>query len=458
MFENEKEIQNYIVNAIKKENISYIIHDVHCIKKLSKGAGDTQFPHFSVDYISRSSSIHAGNKVLSSLDCMELLTDDDNVSITSREVLRPDIICINSEQNSVILFELKKSGQTGRQALTELLAYEQEIKNILPLLSDYDFNFVLVSAEWTTLMDHAVSSSIVWSGKNILCLTPKKNMEGFYLETRIPDAWKITGSSSFPPEAVSSITICLYDYDNDEIDPRILTALDIMAREGDRTKSHGFAILWKDFSGFGLTKYNITVFGISPFSLFAIGFNSKHTSIDNSHLSNKIEEYIKKFDLTGHSNSLTNIATFSYPLLKELSSPHLEGFHTWKEDYEHLKKSSEPILCEFWGALGDYARSYIMNPAIRNYRREILRGGLGNWRDPSVAIPIMNSFMHPNIFKGGRILCSDAFRFGVLFGLDRLLRINIQNNDHPHLRARFKWNYIELIAAWEEIRLGPVRA
>ena len=171
-FVSEEQLRKLMVRAVERDELSSLVKDKAQIEALSDRSSDLQFPQFAIDHLARQNAIQAGAKVLEFLQLLTLLTSDKNVSIVSGEVLRPDLACINPEQESVVLFELKKTGQTGRQALTELLAYEQEIKNSLPLLSNYDFNFVLVSPEWTPLMDHAVSAAIAWSNRKILCLTP----------------------------------------------------------------------------------------------------------------------------------------------------------------------------------------------------------------------------------------------------------------------------------------------
>ncbi|PBB64600.1 hypothetical protein CK228_32475 [Mesorhizobium sp. WSM4312] len=458
-----------MVRAIAKDELSNFVLDTAQIKSLANHDSDTMFPQFAIDHLVRLASIQAGAKVLQSLQMLVLLTGDKNVSATAGEVLRPDIVCINPERQSVVLFELKKTAQTGRQALTELLAYEQEIKNLLPLVCDYDFSFVLVSPEWSPLIDHAVSGAIAWSGRNILCLTPSIVKKKLCLETRIPSAWKITGSVYFPEDAIPSVTVCLYRKDaysaerraadtsveneTDELDLRIWTALEVIAREGDRSGGHGFALLWKDGGGFGLTDYNITVCGLAPFAFYDASRKSGVIGEKDGWLVEKLDEYGRDYDPAGHSDALITTATAAYPLLKEVSDPKVEGFSTWEADRHVLRRRSEPLLCEFWGVLGDYARSYVMNPAVRKHRRNTLRNGLGDWRDPSVGLPLIQSFTRPEIFFEGEVRCSDAFRLGLLIGFDRMLRLNIRDHDHPGLRIRFKWNRIELMTAIDEMRL-----
>ena len=323
MLKSEKQLQKLMEKAVLQDTLYSSIDDVANISELSDRASDVQFPQFSIDHISRLKGLEAGSSVLKALHSLELLLADKNTSITSGEVLRPDLVCINPEQESIVVFELKKESQTGRQALTELLAYEQEIKNILPLVANYDFNFVLVSPEWSTLMDHAVSAAITWSNRKILCLKSVGTSKKLRLETYIAAAWKVTGAVHFPETAMPCVTVCLYENDayapkedpieeegdEDDIpDARLFTALELMAREGDRTGGHGFAILWKDHFSHSLCKYNITVCGVSPFSLFHASRQRGNILETDGHLVSKLDDYLRHHDPAGHSNSLTDIA------------------------------------------------------------------------------------------------------------------------------------------------------
>lgn len=470
MLSSEKQLQKSMEKAVLNDCLSSLIDDVAQISELSDRTSDVQFPQFALDYISRLKALEAGASVLDAVQNLELLLADENTSITSGEVLRPDLVCINPEQESVVIFELKKESQTGRQALTELLAYEQEIKNILPLVSNHDFNFVLVSPEWSTLMDHAVSSAITWSNWKILCLKPSGSDKQLRLETYIPTAWKVTGAVHFPESAIPCVTVCLYEKDayslkdghvdslpgetdKDFPDTRLFTALELMAREGDRTGGHGFAMLWRDHSSLSLCKYNITVCGISPFSLFQASREREDIHETDGQFVSKLDDYMRDYDPSGHSNSLMDIATTAYIILEEVAAPKLESFSVWSSERTTLEVRAEPLMCEFWGALGEYARSYVTSPAVRKHRRNTILNGLGNWRDPDVGVTLVQSFTRPDIFIDGNVRCSDAFRFGKLVGLDWILRHNIRQIDEAQLRCRFIWNRIELMAAMDEVRL-----
>ena len=480
-FADEAEIHKALLAAIKEQDLTVLIDDAADIELLSEPRPDTQFPQFSIDHLSRLKAIRAGGSVLQSLHFLELLTSDKNISIGKSEFMRPDILCINPEQQSVVLFELKKSEQTGRQALTELLAYEQEIKNVLPLLSDYDFHFILVSSEWSTLMDHAVAGAITWSHRNILCLEAVKADDGLRLRTRLPEGWTLTGSVYFPPEAMPCFTLCLYRKDaytrapevdtepeppeedrdtetNDAFDRRLESALTIIAREGDRLGHHGFALLWRDHHSLSPTDYNLTVCGISPFAFYKSIRGRPEVAGDNVALVKALDSFIRDYDPQGHSDALATTATAANALLEEISDPRLEGYTDWSTERVQLPRRAEPLLCEFWGVLGDYARAYVTNPAIRAHRRSALVGGLSDWRDPRVGLPLIQSFSRPEIFPDGVVRCSDAFRFGMMWGLDRSFRALFRTTSAPRYATRFAWNNIDLMAALDEVRLLAIAA
>lgn len=473
-FKDEAHLQRLLLKAIRSDALSELIDDEAGMSEVEVES-DVQFPQFSIDHLSRRSLIEAGRRVFKSFEYLEVLTADQNVSVTRGEIMRPDIVCINAEQQCIVMFELKVSVGTGRQALTELIAYEQELKNTLPFLAEYDVCHVLVSPEWSTLLDHSVASSVTWSKRQVLCLTAGLHRRQLTLKTRVPEAWKITGAAHFPADALPCVTVCLYDLDayepgaeeskrrrlaaaieeepGETLDPRLVTAMSIIAREGDRIGGHGFALLWRDTSPITLTSYNITVCGVAPFAFYQNSRLRGTILADDGRLVAALDRFVRENDPDGLSESTMRTAQSADGILREVSNPALEGWSNWAADRMYLPTRALPILCEFWGALGDFAREYILNPAIRTHRRNLLQNGLGDWRDPRVGLPLIQSFTKPEIFYDGEVRCSDAFRLGVLMGLDRVFRFNIGRWDSIGLRARFEWNHIELMAAVDEVRM-----
>jgi hypothetical protein len=67
----------------------------------------------------------------------------------------------------IIVVELKKSHQTARQAMTELIAYGQAIEQLYP---SAQIAFVLVSPDWRPLLDYAVLNHVATGRKKMLAL------------------------------------------------------------------------------------------------------------------------------------------------------------------------------------------------------------------------------------------------------------------------------------------------
>lgn len=457
----ERELQAKILKLIRSEELSGAIVHSDDIEHLSAARDENCFASFSIDHMVRESCARAAAHALQGLSMLEVLTEDLNVSATSGEILRPDIVCYNAEQHTLVIFELKKSNQTGRQALTELLAYEQELKNTLPFLSNYDTIFVLISTEWSTLMDHSAASAVAWSGKNLLCLEANLENGKLSLNPRLPKAWRITGSSHFPAESLPTVTICLYDYNppadglehEPQFDIRLLTAVDLIAREGDRIGGHGFLLVWRDHSDVSLTTYNITVCGVSPFAFYKAMRLRNNIQSRDGHLIDALDTVITEFDPNGQSASLYKAMEAGMPLLNECSRPHYEGLHYWETDEEMLRGRAIPLRCDFWGLPGIFARDFIADPAVRKHRKGWLKSS--DWRDPRIGIAILRSLLEPDAFHDGHVRCSDCFKLGLALGRDLALRAVRAKNESRDSRVDclLTWGFYELSALMEEVRL-----
>lgn len=460
-FASEAELQTLIEEAIRNETLAELVVDDALLIEAAANEDKDRLPHFSLDRLCRHAAITAGASVLESLGSLTLLRANKNVSLTQGETLKPDVVCFNPETESVVLFELKVSTAAGRQAITELAAYEQEIKNHLPLLSEHDVHLVLVASEWSVLMDHGASSAVTWGGKKILCLQAEKAQGKLVLKTRIPEAWQITGSAKFPPEALATMTLCLYDYQQDtdprkepEFDPRLLTAMKVMGRTGDALGSHGFAILWKDHAPYSLAPFNVTICCVAPFSLYREGRSSGVIESNGDSFVAALDELMRDAPPTGQSGTFFAIGQSAFPLLSELFTPQWEAASHWKHDRATLMTRAEPLMCEFWGSLGRHAIDYVSSPTLRRERPNLLLGNLADWNSPSVAIPLIDQMCEPRVLASGNVRWKDAFRLGFFLGLDRSLRQTIRlRPDDGFLRCRHLWNTMDVQYALEEVQL-----
>ena len=141
-FSSEKEVTKWLENLIRTDQLYDYIKNksqVDIVNNIPKN----NIPVFSFDKLSRMANLNAANEVLDSLQLLEIISIDNSVSIQTGEILRPDIICFNPEKRIFVIFEIKRDKLTERQALTEIYAYEQEIRNILPFIEIEKFKLSL---------------------------------------------------------------------------------------------------------------------------------------------------------------------------------------------------------------------------------------------------------------------------------------------------------------------------
>lgn len=100
-----------------------------------------------------------------------------SISLDRSERLFADLLYVSPETGSVVVFEIKRARATARETITELLAYEQELRNHLPFAARTDICLVVVSTDYGPLLEHSLSSLITWHGLKILCLEVNESQE-----------------------------------------------------------------------------------------------------------------------------------------------------------------------------------------------------------------------------------------------------------------------------------------
>lgn len=161
---------------IQKKLVDYI-NEHRTFLDLIKNSDDIEIPEitdkndFDLDKILKINNLKKYSDILEELIDLEIILADKNISFEKQEILRPDIVLFNPDRNyTFVVVEIKKDKQTEREALTELLAYQQEIKNACPFISDKNINFVLISKDWSPLLRHSVENINSWTTKSILPL------------------------------------------------------------------------------------------------------------------------------------------------------------------------------------------------------------------------------------------------------------------------------------------------
>ncbi len=446
----EHEITTWLVKKIKAEALMDAIDGRAAIDAAFKSySDDSVIPAFGFDHLSRRANVRAAATVLEKLTLLDIVSIDKSISLTTGEVLRPDVLCFNAETRTLIVFEIKRNKLTERQAITELAGYEQELRNALPFLGDFDINFVVLSTQWDTLLDHAVANFNTWSGKSCLALKISAERRPFELTCYVPDAWQLRGGIGLPEEALQTVDLFLYEDANeegeDQVRPEILTAVNVIARSGDRHDSHGFLMLWRDIEDYGNGQWALTLCGVDPFAMHewcrTRGLPTRPS---------KLSEYLSKnaTDVAGQAPSaIFKIAKEAFPLLTGKYRPTFENLVSWHEKISLIRRRAIPLYFEFWGVLGDYAREFVCHTLVRNrYLPYIERNGL-DWSEPSVALPLVGIISGDLPFRDGVIRCDDAFSVGVTLGLhETLAKISDASTaEEKKLRALLSWTLLESV-------------
>lgn len=271
----EHELQTAVAKLIDDGNLYDSVNGKEEVdRSLAAITAPEMIPSFPIDYLIRKKCLQAAKNVLPSLVDVEVIsTKSKSIALDKKELLYPDFLLCNRLSASIIVVELKVGNQTPRQTITETMAYAHEVRNHLPFLSSYELQFVIISEEYSTLLDHSIASLITWESHQILCLRAMRSGETIDLSIHIPDCWTALGQSGLPSEALSTFTLYLYPKDDDsgEVPWEILrTALSLIVRAGDRSNEHGFIFLWKNLwqGDGGQCLWNFTVGLLNPYAFF----------------------------------------------------------------------------------------------------------------------------------------------------------------------------------------------
>lgn len=458
---SEREIHQWLEEAITNGDVLEKIEGLDQVDTITELIESiNQSPTFTVDYVLRRQSALAAKSVIGSLSCTEVISSDRSISATAGETLRPDLVLYNCEEKSIIIIEIKKEKQTAREAITELLAYEHEVKNHFPFMSNHDIKLVIASQEWSHLLDHSVASLVAWEEKKLLALEISGDVGSFGLKVRLPPAWKSLSSIGLPKNSLPVITINLYpkefakETDWVDLERHLSTAVELIARDADRANAHGFAMLWEDHSHVSACKYNITIAAVNPYAFFEASLEKEAFERDYELLRFFCDNAPDYLGLQ-HPSGMMTIAERAISFLSNWCSPMWEGFFEWEHVKAELPLRADPIRFEFWGALGDYAREYTTSPAVYSYLMPLIgKEGL-DWRDPIIALPVLDELTGYRPIPEGALTAQACYDLGVIFGvwiqIDEL-RLHMQSiKAAPIFECLLKWSNARLFAAYSEL-------
>lgn len=352
-FKNEAEMQNWLIAELQScDGLADLITNTDYLER------------YESDRLEAKQILASFNSCLSALYINETISDDENISLKKPDSLKPDLVLYAVESQGVVIVELKNISGPTRQAGTELSAYAAELRSYLPFLSDGDLFNVIISPTWPTLLRHYVFNEIFWQQRNILCLRPVETDEGVHLEIlEIESFIEVEESTKISDQHIAGYQLCLYDYnlysknpDRTHLDKHLeqmKSALSVMATEGNRQNSHGFAFLWKDHWELSLAPYSISIFNMAPFQSIERFLHEVQSIDDLNAIQKKFINLIQEQEPSGHSHSLNKITSSGSKFLSGFCSPKMEGFHNWDVLSKIMLNRAELLAFQGWGMFGD---------------------------------------------------------------------------------------------------------
>lgn len=161
----ECELQKLVIEDIRNSRLYDKLHYAQ------DNRNDDDICNFTVNNLLKQKYIQCTSKVIESLESndLEIISDTKNINMKGK-CLFTDILTFGTDER-FYLFELKVGQKTSREAVTELMAYRQEIHNHYPLLCKDEICFIIISEEYPELLRHAVTS-LIYENIPIICLKP----------------------------------------------------------------------------------------------------------------------------------------------------------------------------------------------------------------------------------------------------------------------------------------------
>lgn len=468
----EAELQAKIEEIVDGEGLLAFISDADQLDPILQGMAQPDYlPAFPLDYLIRYRSAQAAQHVLDILDsCKKISTKSGNIALDSKEGLYPDLLLHSDETGKIVIVELKRSDSASRQAVTELTAYEHEVRNHLPFASTYDICQVVISTEFPTLLSHSLATMITWGGRQVLCLLAVVSGDQVRLRVHLPNCWTPLGQGRLPANALVSQTLCLYPGDapvDDEVALKLaLTAANLISHEGHRSGSHGFLFIWEDLWEGLLSdcRWHITIVTVNPYAFLPDAVESGLLNAEHSAIAEQLFASSGDVELGYGADHVQDVSREALALLSRDFQPQWEDLRPWwweREfatpaiDTKHtLRHRAAPLHVACWGQILDYASMFLRNPHVRERLFPSVGRSGTDWTHPLVGIPLIDWITGDHLFYGEHFNCMDVLRFGAILGQYRSLCKTAEGkgvDELANLPACLFWCESQLIVALQAI-------
>ncbi len=476
-FDREQQVQDWLESVIAQERLSEVIFGGGEVRRSLTWFESPKFkPGLPIDYLTRLGNLRAAEHVLGALHTLELVSKNNrSISREKKERLFVDLLYCARETSQFILFEIKNRDGSTREAVTEIMAYAHEVLNHTPFSSANDVMMVIVSRNFSTLLDHAVTGLNIWSRRRVLCLRFDDGEEGPRLIVHIPTAWNAIGQKGLTDNGIVTAKLLFTpapELGEDDIHAVCSTAASLMVREAERSGGSGFAIVAYNhlYPRMAVSPYLILAGVVNPFSFLekaqSEGFleNSRSPVSDYVLSDGRVDELAASWawlscDGGAAVEYLTGYGSSEWAM--DQGWEGIRNIERWRHPGLTLDRHIMPVSVDFWGVLGDYARDAVRHvERMRNFMPSCARPGM-DWRHPILGTLLLDEIASTPPLIDGQWTFSALFRFGLLlgrFGSLSAQMVNAEPEQQRLLQASSFWAEVDVAGMLQEVGLRYMSA
>lgn len=476
-FDKEQQVQDWLETIIAEDKLSGVIVGADRVQESLAWSESPEFkPPFPIDYLTRLGNLRAAEHVLGELHTLEPVSKNNrSISREKGERLFVDLLYCARETSRFVLFEIKNQDGSAREAVTEIMAYEHEALNHTPFSSANDVMMVIVSRNFSTLLDHAVTGLNSWSRRRVLCLRFDDSEADPRLVVHIPTAWSAIGQKGLTADGIMTATLSFTpgpDLDEDDIHAVCSTAASLMVREAERSGGSGFAMVAYNhlYPRMADSPYLILAGVVNPFSFLERAQSEGFLENSRSPISDYVLEDSRTRELSACWSWLSNDGGAAVQYLEGYGSPEwalaqgwedIRNIERWRYPGLTLDRHIMPVSVDFWGVLGDYARDAVRNvERMRNFMSSCARPGM-DWRHPILGVLLLDEIASAPPLIDGQWTFSALFRLGLLLGRFGSLSAQIADAEPEQqrlLQASSFWTEVDMAGMLQEVALRYLSA
>lgn len=471
-FDKEQQVQDWLELIIAEDRLSEVIVGADKVHESLAWSESPEFkPPFPIDYLTRLGNLRAAQHVLGELHTLELVSKNNrSISREKGERLFVDLLYCARETSRFILFEIKNQDGSAREAVTEITAYEHETLNHTPFSSANDVMMVIVSRDFSTLLDHAVTGLNSWSRRRVLCLRFEDSEADPRLVVHIPTAWSAIGQKGLTADGIVTATLSFTPapgLEEDDIHAICSTAASLMVREAERSGGSGFAMVAYNhlYPRMAYLPYLILAGVVNPFSFLERAQSEGFLKNSRSPITDYILEDSRTRELSACWSWLSNDGGAAVQYLEGYGSPKwalaqrwedIRKIERWRYPGLTLDRHIMPVSIDFWGVLGDYARDAVRNvERMRNFMSSCAKPGM-DWRNPILGVLLLDEIASAPPLIDGQWTFSALFRLGLLLGRFGSLSAQIADAEPEQrrlLQASSFWTEVDMAGMLQEVAL-----